>query len=298
MPIWAVSHEAGLRRAGELVNVPYRWKRRKAAVATVSASWGRYRSAGHPLGTVVRVNCPSIRAVRTAAIRRGSTANSWCVSMRIGRVGWHRTVITVRRRVAVVSIRGVVVHGSHNTWLSEMWRQTRRPLVECPGIRVAHVHAKRADGLLLLPLGFVLVVGVLLHVCFSQLLRLLDVRSLFLVRESFPLRSQSFADFRVVHFRILVRDLLSHLSRPDHERVHGSFHFIVVVLALWRLSLWLGWRGWLHGVAIRRGIRREGHDMHHQICTLSWVWERERKKVSRGGVRECSQTRDCLTLDR
>ena len=167
-----------------------------------------------------------------------------------------------------------------------MWRQTRRPLVECPGIRVAHVHAKRADGCLLLPLGFVLVVGVLLHVCFSQLFRLFDVRSLFLVRESFPLRSQSFADFRVVHFRILVGNLLSHLSRPDHERVHGSFYFIVVVLALWRLSLWLGWRGWLHGVAIRRGIRRERHDMHHQICTLSWVWERERKKVSRGGGRE------------
>lgn len=60
LPIWAVSHEAGLRRAGELVNVAYRRKRRKAAVAAVSASWGRYRSAGHPLGTVVRVNCPSI----------------------------------------------------------------------------------------------------------------------------------------------------------------------------------------------------------------------------------------------
>lgn len=115
-----------------------------------------------------------------------------------------------------------------------------------------HVKAwKLSDGLRLLSLGLVLVVWVLFHMCLPQPFRFVDVRSLLLVCECLPLRAESFADLRVVHLGILVRNLLSHLARPHHKCVHRSLHFIVVVFAVGRVSSVLlhGYRWHADGIA-------------------------------------------------
>lgn len=74
--------------------------------------------------------------------------------------------------------------------------------------------------------GSVLVVGVLLHVLSAQPLGLVDVRSLLGLGEQLPLGAQSFADLRIVHFRILLCHFPPLTPGPDHERVHGSLDMI------------------------------------------------------------------------
>ncbi len=78
----------------------------------------------------------------------------------------------------------------------------------------------------------VLVIRVLLHVQGPQSFRLVNERSLLLLRQGFPFRSESFRDLRVVHLRVLLRHLATLAPGPNHERVHRTFDSVRVILVV------------------------------------------------------------------
>ena len=78
----------------------------------------------------------------------------------------------------------------------------------------------------------VLVIRVLLHVQGPKSLRLINKRPLLLLRKGFPFSAQSFGNFRVVHLWIFLCHFTSLTSRPDHERVHGSFHPVGIIFVV------------------------------------------------------------------
>ena len=280
MPVHGtVSHEVGLGRAGEFVHVAHRGKRRQTSVGVAVCRGSDWSAGADPLraGGVGRSpacpvaaerNCTSSARTCTAGnSRRVGTVRSWregrgCTGCSCGAV--------------YIAVGGSVV-GSLDVRLGVQGRPAggHAGLPEVRGSRVAEagvrvrdaVHHGRepANGLLLFSLGLVLVVGVLLHVRLAKFLGLFDVRSFLLVREVFPLGPEPLADLRVVHLGILVCDFFPHLPRPDHEGVHGSLDFVVVIFTLRGLPLGLRrGRRRLDGahVAVGRGIL-EGHDMHH-----------------------------------
>ena len=193
------------------------------------------------------------RAVAGRVRRCRCTAHCRRVAVRrVRRVSCDWIVVAVSNVTVSLYVSRLVVH-----WRSPHATEMRKAVGSLIEGALVGMSNGWANGLLLLSLGFVLVVGVLFHVCLAKFLCLFDVRSLLLVRERLPLRPESLTDFRVVHLRVFVRNLLPHLSRPHHEGIHGSLHLIIIILALRRLSLLLGRRGRLHGVhvAVGRGVR-------------------------------------------
>uniref|UniRef100_T1IN82 Uncharacterized protein n=1 Tax=Strigamia maritima TaxID=126957 RepID=T1IN82_STRMM len=72
----------------------------------------------------------------------------------------------------------------------------------------------------------VFVVRMIPHVLRPQSFGFIDEGSFVGFGKKFPLRSESFADLRIVHLGIFLRNFLPLQPRPDHKCVHRTFHVL------------------------------------------------------------------------
>ncbi len=80
-----------------------------------------------------------------------------------------------------------------------------------------------------LPPGAVLVLGMVLHVLGTDALGLIDKRPLFGLSQKLPFRSQPLGNLRVVHLWVVLGNLPSLQSGPDHEGVHWPLDVVILL---------------------------------------------------------------------
>ena len=74
----------------------------------------------------------------------------------------------------------------------------------------------------------VLIVRMLLQMNSSQPFGLIDIGPLVVVTEKLPLGTETLANLRIVHLRVLLGHLAPPIARPHHERVHGPLNSLQI----------------------------------------------------------------------